>query len=85
MFMSLDEGTKEGGLFFYPFDSSLLLKEVIVGPHCAIPLDRIENLVAKTNGSTSITKARLGFTRFEVVPDQRYERKKKQAPSNKQV
>ncbi len=77
MFLILDEGTKEGGLFFYPFSTSLTLKEVIVGPHCDIPIDRIDNLVTKTNGPTEVTKARLGFTRFEVVPDQRYERQKR--------
>lgn len=76
MFFTLDEVTKEGELYFCHFDDDLILRDVIVGAHCDIPVDHIENLVAKTNGAIEITKARLGFTHFEVVPDQRYERKK---------
>ncbi len=73
MLLNLDEGTKENGLFFYPFSGSLQLKEVIIGPNCEIPISRIKDLVIKTNGPTRIIKSRLGFQRFEVVVDQRYE------------
>lgn len=73
MFLSLDEGTKEHGMYFYDFSDNLALKEVIIGPNCAIPYERIKQLVDNTNGSTKITKARLGFTHFEVVPNLRYE------------
>ncbi len=73
MFVSLDEATKEKGLYFYPFDKFLKLKEVIVGPLCETPIEQIEKLTSEMKDSIRIIKARLGFKRFEVVIDQRYE------------
>jgi len=75
IFLDLNEGTKENGLFFCSFSDELQLNEVILGPYCETPIEEIKNMVEKTNGPTKITKSRLGFTRFEVVPDQRYENK----------
>ena len=73
MFVSLDEGTRENGIYFYDFDESLILKEIIVGPLCEVPLERIESLAQSTNGGVVVRKARLAFKKFEVVVDQRYE------------
>lgn len=74
MFLSLDEGTKENGLYFYSFSKMLELKEVIVGPNCETPINLIKEFIEKTNSTVRVIKARLGFKRFEVVVNKRYEK-----------
>jgi hypothetical protein len=70
-FVRLDHSTTEGGSYFYPFDLTIALKEVILGPMCELPIDRIRELVHSTYDSVSVVKARLAFKWFSVVADER--------------
>lgn len=38
LFLFLDEATEESGLYFFPFCADLVLREVILGPRCAMPI-----------------------------------------------
>jgi hypothetical protein len=54
------------GLFFVPFQKDIKLREVIFGAQCDVPLDDIEALIPNFS-DIQITKARLGFRRFEMT------------------
>lgn len=72
MFVGLDEGTIEHGLYFLPFSDQLILKEVVVGPLCETPFETIRSLVTHLAPDVVVTKARLAFKNFAVVKDQRF-------------
>jgi Protein of unknown function (DUF2971) len=61
----LDE--REDGHYFYPFDGFVQLREVIAGPLCIIPRDRIEAALKGYPERISVIKARLAFRTFRVV------------------
>ncbi|MEE8387309.1 MAG: hypothetical protein V3R65_01935 [Acidiferrobacterales bacterium] len=71
MFVKLDHGTLENGSYFYPFTENIKLREVILGPLCELPIDRIRELVHSTYDGAAVIKARLAFKWFSVVPDER--------------
>jgi hypothetical protein len=68
VFVKLDHGTVEHGLYFYSFSADLKLTEVILGPLSELPLDTVRTFVRGTYPDTIVIRARLGFKRFEVVP-----------------
>jgi Protein of unknown function (DUF2971) len=70
-FVRLGHSTVESGSYFYPFDGAIALKEVILGPMCELPIDRIRELVHSTYDYASVVKARLAFKWFSVVADER--------------
>lgn len=73
VFVKLEEATKESGMYFYPFNDGLRLKEVILGHLCPTSLlEPVRSLVHATYPGTVVSKARLGFKFFEVKPDARY-------------
>lgn len=69
----LDESTLEGGSYFVSFDDKVVLREVVLGPLCEIPVDAVQALVKSLYTDVVVRKARLAFTKFAVIPDQRYE------------
>jgi Protein of unknown function (DUF2971) len=73
--VKLDEGTIEDGSYFYPLDDELALREVVLGPLCGMSVDAVQALVDSLYPSIPVRKARLAFKFFQVVPDERYERK----------
>jgi hypothetical protein len=73
--IQLDAATLEDGSYFLPFSDRLMLREVILGPLCAIPIDAVKGLVDDLYQSVLVRKARLAFKWFSVVPDERYEPK----------
>jgi hypothetical protein len=74
VFVELDEKTLEGGAYFYPFDSRVQLREVILGPACELPLEGVRALSLELYGDAVIVrKARLAYKSFDVVPDKRHE------------
>jgi len=58
---------RENGHYFYPFDGSVQLREVIAGPLCTESKDRIKNALTDYAEEVSVTKARLAFKTFRVV------------------
>lgn len=71
-YVDLDPSEKEDGIFYYPFDERLRLREVILGPLCAIPIERIKALVYGYSEKVFVIKSRLAFKFFKVVRDERY-------------
>jgi hypothetical protein len=68
----LDESTRESGSYFVPFDDKVALREVMLGPLCEIPIEMVQALVKGLYTDVVVRKARLAFTKFAVIPDQRY-------------
>ncbi|MHB8236169.1 MAG: hypothetical protein ACYDDD_01725 [Acidithiobacillus ferrivorans] len=66
LFVELDHDTVESGKYFYSFSENLVLREIILGPHCELPIEGIRNIVADFNPSVKVLKSRIAFTRFEV-------------------
>jgi hypothetical protein len=67
LFVQLDHTREESGRYFYPFSPNLVLRELILGPRCELPIDGIRNIVARCEPSVTVLKSRIAFTRFKVV------------------
>jgi hypothetical protein len=67
VFVRLDHETAESGLYFYSFSDDLALREVILGPRCALPSKAIRELVSHFKPKVYVIKSRLAFTKFKVV------------------
>lgn len=70
-FVSLTEAESIDPLHFWPFNDDLQLKEVILGPLCLEPIERVRQKVNALYPSAVVFKARLAFQSFKVVPDAR--------------
>jgi hypothetical protein len=62
---------EEDGMYYSDFSDTLRLVEVIAGANCTVPRIGITRALGPAAEHVAITKARAGFTRFEVVADQR--------------
>ena len=56
--------------------SELLLREVILGPRCDVPIEAVRDLVQHFPVKVHVTQARIAFTKFGVVEDRRYRAQK---------
>lgn len=72
MHVSLDESTKENDKYFYGFNESLILKEVILGHSCPENVIEIREKLKKIYPTIIVHQARLGFKKFEVVINQQH-------------
>ncbi|WP_376702510.1 DUF2971 domain-containing protein [Mesorhizobium sp. ISC25] len=68
MMFPLTTASKEGGLHFKQFGPDLSLAEVILGPLCDLPLDRIRALVLSVRPGAVAFRSRLAWNSFSVVP-----------------
>jgi Protein of unknown function (DUF2971) len=68
-FVILDHSTIESGKYFYSFSEDLILREVILGSRCELPIDGVRSIVADFNPQVTVLKSRIAFTRFEVLED----------------
>jgi len=71
MFIGLDETDPDSGLYFYNFNSDMLLKEVILGSRCQTTTDSIKTILSGSEHNISIIKSRLAFKSFSVVRNKR--------------
>lgn len=71
MYVALDESTEEQGLYYYPFDEYIQLREIIIGPMCKLDIENIRSKVDMNYKDIKVFKARLAFKTFTIVPDQR--------------
>ncbi len=69
--VDLNKHPVEGATYFYEFSTDLALREVILGPLCELPVERVRNLIASFYQSVVVRKARLAFKWFDVVPDKK--------------
>ncbi|BCG88042.1 hypothetical protein MesoLj113c_41520 [Mesorhizobium sp. 113-3-9] len=63
----LEDRDPDQNLYFLPFNESLALREVIVGPVCDVTRLQLEPLLSGMKPTVSLVKARLAFRSFEVV------------------
>lgn len=66
-FVSLEGSHSQSGLYFVPFSNELILREVILGPRCDIPIALVRILVQAFKGKVHVTQSRLAFKKFAVV------------------
>jgi hypothetical protein len=72
MFVDLKKAQAEHGLYFWPFNPEMCLKEVILGPLCNISLDSVRELTKARDPDADVFRSRLAFRSFRVVLDGRY-------------
>jgi hypothetical protein len=66
--VQLDASTAEDGSYFYSFSDDLVLREVVLGPLCKIPLDAVYFLVRSLYADVvAVRKAELAYKWFSVV------------------
>lgn len=70
-FVDLTKLPKESGMYFYPFDETVKLRELILGPLCEIPIDRVRDLTARLESQVVVLKSRLAYRSFKVLIDHR--------------
>jgi hypothetical protein len=76
-FVQLDQLDKEAGLYFLDFSPNLTLMEVILGPRCELPVERIRTLLRNDLPQVKVLKARMGFREFRVVEDRSFRKNPK--------
>jgi len=64
---SLQEGDKEGSLYFLPFSKKIKLVEVILGPACHLNLLKVRKLVNEHHRDVTTFEARLAFRSFRII------------------
>ncbi len=69
VFVQLDLATREAGAFFKDFSEDLSLMEVVLGPRCELPIERVRQLIETSYPKVIVRKARMGFREFRVVED----------------
>lgn len=69
LFVNLDHETVESGLYFIHFDVSLVLREIVLGPRCELPVGRIRDMVQSYDPEVTVFKSRIAFSSFRVVED----------------
>lgn len=67
VFVNLDHSTREAGLYFYDFSDELRLVEIILGPNCALPSERVSALVAGYSHPVKVSQSRVAFQNFRVI------------------
>ncbi|BCS53899.1 DUF2971 domain-containing protein [Geobacter sp. SVR] len=67
LFVRLDHDKVESGMYFYPFSQKFVLREVILGPRCELPIDGVRNHVSNFSAEVEVIKSRIAFSRFEVL------------------
>jgi hypothetical protein len=67
-FVKLNETTESNGLHFFPFDDSLKLAEVIIGPHCTLQREPVREQVRRRYRDVAVYNARLAYGYFSIVP-----------------
>ncbi len=71
VFTRLQERDRATRLYFADFTEDLRLREVISGPLCTTTKSRIEEALRHYEGPVTLTKARLGFTSFQIVKNKK--------------
>jgi hypothetical protein len=60
----------DGGLYFYDFYKHMRLEQVIVGARSTLKRKSMEKLLRSYGPSIRLTKARLAFKTFRVIPNE---------------
>ncbi len=67
LFVGLDHESVESGCYFCSFSDDLILREVVLGPRCEIPIEGVRKLVATFDHQVQVLKSRIAFKSFRVI------------------
>lgn len=67
MFVDLDPATQEAGNHFVDFSSELVLREVVLGLKCELPIQRIRQLLKDESPPVKVLKAGMALRKFKVI------------------
>ena len=67
LFVGLDHDSIESGSYFYSFSDKLVLREIVLGPRCEVPIMGVRNFVNNFESPVRVLKARIAFSSFRVV------------------
>jgi hypothetical protein len=76
VFVKLDHSTREAGMYFQNFGPDLALAEVVLGPNCDLPIDRVRVMVNSAHPGVRVAKARMAYRSFHIVEDRAFRRSK---------
>lgn len=69
IFVELKNVHLESSLYFEDFSESLKLTEVILGPKCEMPKEKIYDLIVAMGLTAKVIKARISHDEFKVIED----------------
>jgi hypothetical protein len=72
VFVELDHSTCEAGMYFKNFGPDLALAEVVIGPKCDLPIDRVRAMVDSAHPGVRVVKARMAYRSFHVIEDRSF-------------
>ena len=67
LFVRLDHDTVESGKHFYSFSKDLMLREIILGPRCELPIEGVRKIAEGFKPRVVVLKSRIAYTRYAVV------------------
>ena len=67
IFVQLDHSTNESGMYFYDFSQDIRLTDVILGPKCEIPIDKVYSLASIINNDVKVIRAKIDNHTYKVV------------------
>lgn len=68
-FIDISTLRPQSGLYFLPFSENLVLREVVLGPRCDLPIEAIRKFVQPFTPPVRVMRSRIAFTKFAVVED----------------
>ncbi|MBU6467649.1 MAG: DUF2971 domain-containing protein [Betaproteobacteria bacterium] len=69
MFVDLDPTSNEGGSYFAEFSKELVLREVILGLKCDLPIYRVRQLLEDETIPVRVKKAGMALRSFKIIED----------------
>ncbi len=69
LFVKLDHTTVESDMYFKDFDSNLILREVILGSRCELPIAGIRTMLNSYTPSVKVIKSKIALNSFHIVED----------------
>ncbi len=69
MFVDLDPNSQEGGNHFVEFSKDLVLREVILGLKCYLPVSRVRQLLKDELTPIKVLKAGMALRAFKIIED----------------
>ncbi|NBS53876.1 MAG: DUF2971 domain-containing protein [Spartobacteria bacterium] len=69
MFVDLDPSLQEGGNHFVEFSENLVLREVILGLKCDLPVSRVRQLLKDEPSPVKVLKAGMALRAFKIIED----------------
>ncbi len=79
-FFELKSLSRQSHLYFVPFSKHLVLREVILGVRCDLPVESVRDLVSDFPEKVHVSKARIAYSKFGVTEDKSYRPAKTSMP-----